>query len=89
MTSIASIVPRERVTVTGRVSVMRVRTAAHSSAIIECTLDDGTGTIEAVFLGYRSLHGLHLGEKLTVEGVPVMWEYRMVLLNPRYTIVPA
>ena len=89
MSTIGSIIPRERTTITGRVEIMRVRTAAHNTALLECVLNDGTGSIEAVFLGYRTIPGLHLGGTLQVDGVSVMWDYRLVMLNPRYTIIPS
>ena len=42
---------------------------AHGYESLEAVLDDGTGEIEAVWMGRRTISGLSLGTHLVVDGV--------------------
>ena len=81
----ADAVPRARVVVTATVRDTEVVTM-HGAPSLSCTMDDGSGTILAVFLGRDRIAGIDVGARCTIEGtvqsgrpVPTVW-------NPLYRI---
>lgn len=54
-----------------------------------CTLDDGTGQLDLLFLGRREMPDLHVGVGCRVSGRITMRENSPVIWNPRYRIDPA
>jgi hypothetical protein len=85
---IADAVPRGRVVVTGVVYSTEVRTE-HGTASYLCMLDDRTGALGLLFLGRRSVAGLAVSTRCTVEGTARMEGGRLVVWNPLYRIEPA
>ena len=77
---------RQRVTVAGRVTSLRVG-PLHDAPTLELLLSDGTGVISVVFLGRRALAGVHLDTKLLVEGTIGIHKTRLALVNPAYRIL--
>ena len=85
---IAEAVPRGRVVVTGVIYSTEV-THEHGTASYECLMDDGTGEIGLLFLGRRSVAGIVVGTRCTVEGTARTEGGRLVVWNPLYRLEPA
>jgi hypothetical protein len=82
---IADVQWRQRVEVTGTVSALRVQPVSGTSTL-ECTLADRTGGISVLFLGRRTIAGIEIGTKMTVEGMVVEHHGRLAIMNPVYEI---
>lgn len=53
-----------------------------------CTLDDGTGQINLVFLGRQKVAGLEVGSNCEIEGtVGKNLNRQLYILNPLYTLL--
>lgn len=87
-TKIGDIRWRKRVTVEGTVEVIRLQTSAHVTALLEIIISDGTGSVCALFTGYRTIGGLILGSKVRLQGLVIEEEGRLAFLNPEYTLLP-
>ena len=61
---------------------------ADQVASLELTLADETGGITVVFLGRRTLGGVHLGTHLIVEGMTSEHHRLLTILNPAYQLLP-
>ncbi len=85
-TPIASVVPRQRVRVAGRVKSVRVQPRAGTSNL-ECVLSDGTGGLLLVFQGRPKIAGIEPGARLVAEGMVGTWGRRPALLNPSFELV--
>ena len=85
---IADVKWREKVKVAGRVKALRVQPWADQVASLELTLADETGGITVVFLGRRTLGGVHLGTHLIVEGMTSEHHRLLTILNPAYQLLP-
>ena len=83
---IAEAPPRQRVKLAGMVRRITVRPVEGFEAL-EIVLTDGTGLVTARWLGRRSIPGLALGSRLSVEGV--LGEERGVrkIVNPTFEFV--
>ncbi|MGH2830197.1 MAG: OB-fold nucleic acid binding domain-containing protein, partial [Actinomycetota bacterium] len=75
--------PRTLVKVAGVVDRLRVRPQKGVPAI-EATIDDGSGTCTAVWLGRRSIKGLTLGRRMVIEGRLAEREGDLQIMNPTY-----
>jgi hypothetical protein len=84
-TPIASLVPRQRALLSGRIEAV----STHQWPAVSCTvrLGDGTGKVTLRFLGRRALPGFDRGRWLRVEGTPAELGGRLVILNPLYDFV--
>jgi hypothetical protein len=78
---------REYLTLSGRVHSVRMSPIAGSPAL-ECALVDDTGTISVVFFGRRSIPGIEVGARMTVEGMVGEHRGRLALINPVYRLRP-
>jgi RecG-like helicase len=76
---------RARVVVTGIIRAAQVVNRASSPAFC-CTLDDGTGQLDLVFLGRRSVAGLAVGTRCRVEGTAQSEGNGLVIWNPLYRL---
>ena len=85
---ISDALPRARVVVSGVIDATGLN-ADYGTTSFECTLDDGTGKIALVFLGRRTVAGLSVGARCTVEGTAKIEGGRLVVWNPLYRIEPA
>ncbi len=79
---------RTRVTVEGTVEVIRLQTSAHITALLEIIITDGTGSMSALFTGYRSIGGLGLGTRVRLQGLIIKEQDRLTFFNPEYTLLP-
>lgn len=87
-TPIAQVRWRQQVKVAGKVRAMRVQPWA-DVASLELTIADATGGLTVVFLGRRQIAGIHLGARLVVEGMVGASRDHLVVMNPRYQLLPA
>jgi RecG-like helicase len=79
---------RRRVAVEGRVTTLRVRPTG-GSALLECIVDDGTGTLALVFHGRRHIAGIELGTHLRAEGTVAANRGHLAMFNPVYRLLGA
>ena len=85
-TPIASVAPRQRIRVAGRVKSVRVQPRAGTSNL-ECVLSDGTGGLLLVFQGRPKIAGIEPGARLVAEGMVGTWGRRPAMLNPSFELV--
>jgi hypothetical protein len=78
---------RQHIRVAGQVTRMRARPTAGLPALA-VSINDGTGTVTAVWTGRRSIGGVTLGRSLVLEGVAVRKGGALEFLNPAYTLLP-
>ncbi len=76
---------RARLAVTGTVVSARSEKRGSGPAY-RCTLDDGTGQIDLLFVGRRSVPGLTAGACCTAEGTAGAEGDRLVVWNPFYVL---
>ena len=50
-------------------------------------VDDGTGTLLAVFLGRRDVAGLTVGSRVEITGTAGVHQNRLAILNPSYRLL--
>lgn len=75
---------RQAVRIAGTVSRIKVR-PRDGLAAFEATIQDGTGEVQAVWLGRRSVPGLNLGARVIVDGrLGRDAKGRFQLVNPVY-----
>jgi hypothetical protein len=77
---------RDRVRIRGHVRSVRVA-PERDAPIFECLLDDGTGTVLAVFLGRRELAGITVGTRMEITGTAGVHQNRLAVLNPSYRLL--
>jgi hypothetical protein len=76
---------RERVVIEGTV-VKTGRTFVGGSESFVCTLSDGGGEIDLMFLGRTEVPGLHRGAMCKAEGTARLTGDRLVIWNPLYEL---
>ena len=83
---IGQIVPRHRARVSG---VLRALTygPAQSKPVLVGQLFDGTGSVDLVWLGRRSIAGMRPGVHLCAEGMVVAGDPRSSIYNPAYELL--
>jgi RecG-like helicase len=89
VTPISETAWRTHVRVAGRVKGVRVQPWAEKIASLEVTLADSTGGITVVFLGRRTIGGIHLGSHLVVEGMVAEVRHQLAMINPAYQLLPS
>src|SRR5688572_24827817 len=57
------------------------------SPSLEVTVADGYGKAVGVFTGRRHIAGLTIGRNVVLEGVSRKERNRLVVLNPKYTLI--
>jgi len=83
VTPIGEVRWRDHVRISGQVRSMRIA-PQRDVPTLECELDDGSGTLYAVFLGRRQLAGVHVGSRIEVTGTAGVHQNRLAILNPSY-----
>jgi RecG-like helicase len=78
---------RQVVTVTGTLRAVTLRPRAGVPAL-EAQLFDGSGALDVVWLGRRSIAGIEPGRKIIVSGRVSVNRGRPVLFNPKYELRP-
>jgi RecG-like helicase len=74
---------RARAKLAGVVRRITVRPVEGSESL-EALISDGTGEIEVVWMGRRSIPGLSLGTRVVVEGVLGEQRGRLRMVNPTF-----
>jgi len=87
LTPLDQVQPRVRCIVGGEVSRTRITPRSGVQAF-EITIDDGKGTLAAVFTGRRHISGMEHHRGVVLEGVPRDEHGHLVMLNPAYTLLP-
>jgi hypothetical protein len=87
LTSLADLPLRTPVRVGGEIQRIRLVPVA-SIPTVELTVADGTGEVVAVFLGRRTIGGVHTGRGVLLEGVARPMRGRAAIVNPAYTLLP-
>ncbi|MGH9083135.1 MAG: hypothetical protein ACRDWN_07315, partial [Acidimicrobiales bacterium] len=77
--------PRLRVALNGTIRDARTVTWGGGPAY-RCTLDDGTGQIDLLFLGRHAVPGLGVGSRCRTEGTAMANRGHLVVWNPRYAL---
>ena len=75
--------PRARVVATGTIVATEV-TSRGSSPVFCCTLHDGSGELDVLFLGRSSVPGFRVGTRCSVEGLALTEDNRLAVWNPLY-----
>jgi hypothetical protein len=78
--------PRRPVFVAGEIHSVRIVPRA-GAASLEASVQDGHGSVTAVFLGRRKIAGLDPGRRVLLEGVVSDARGNRVMYNPLYTLV--
>ena len=86
ITPIGDVRWRDHVRVGGQVRSIRIAPQRDVPSL-ECVLDDGSGTLLAVFLGRRELAGVKVGSRLEVWGTAGVHQNRLAILNPSYRLL--
>ncbi|WP_084037845.1 OB-fold nucleic acid binding domain-containing protein [Demequina sp. NBRC 110053] len=85
VTSISDVSVREIATVEGRIVSITVE-PRDAAPQLTARIDDGTGRIDAVFLGRRSIAGIEPGARVSVEGRVCAAEPTLRVFNPRFEL---
>ncbi len=75
--------PRSHVKLAGVVRRITVRPLEGSESL-EALIDDGTGEVNVVWMGRRSIPGVNLGTRLVVEGFLGQQRSERRLVNPKF-----
>ncbi|GAA3858466.1 OB-fold nucleic acid binding domain-containing protein [Streptomyces sedi] len=76
---------RPVVHVTGTLRAVRERSVAGMPAL-EARLDDGSASLNVVWLGRRAIPGIEPGREMVASGRIAVTDGRAVLFNPRYQL---
>ncbi|MDY3677897.1 MAG: OB-fold nucleic acid binding domain-containing protein [Actinomyces urogenitalis] len=85
---ISQTVPRQRACVSGVLRAVTYRPAQDKPVFIG-QLFDGTGSIDLVWIGRRSIAGVRPGVHLRAEGMVVAGRTRPTMYNPGYELLGA
>lgn len=77
--------PRRRVVITGVVTRTWLRSIGGASSLC-CSLDDGTGSVDLLFLGRPSVPGIDAGVRCSVRGTAQDAAGRLEVWNPEFQI---
>jgi amino acid transporter len=83
---IADVRWRERVRIAGVIRSTRVQPRG-GVPTLECVIADNTGAMSIVFLGRRTVAGMHVGRRIVAEGVAGNHAGRLAILNPTYELL--
>lgn len=79
---------RRRARVSGILRAVTYRPAA-ARPVLVARLYDGSGTVDLIWLGRRSVAGIRPGTRLVAEGMVAAGRARPVMYNPAYEILGA
>ncbi|WP_368502435.1 nucleotide-binding protein [Actinomyces sp.] len=86
VTPIKDLTPRSHSRVSGVLSAVTYRPAAVKPVLVG-RLDDGTGSVDLVWIGRRAIAGITPGIRLRAEGTVVAERVRPCIYNPLYEIL--
>jgi len=79
--------PQARFAVTGTIRLTDT-VPVGSSFAYRCVITDGTGELDALFLGRTAVWGLTAGARCAVTGTAGIHGARLAVWNPRYRLEP-
>ncbi|WP_172193098.1 OB-fold nucleic acid binding domain-containing protein [Actinomyces faecalis] len=85
---ISELVARERACVSGVLRAVTYRPAQDKPVFVG-QLFDGTGSVDLVWVGRRSIAGVRPGVHLRAEGMVVAGRTRLTIYNPGYELLGA
>ena len=85
-TRIADVEPRKSARISGRVAAVRIE-ASDAPPQFAIQIDDGTGRIDAIFMGRRTVPGIEPGAHVALEGTVCASESLPRMFNPRYELL--
>lgn len=83
---IAELTPRHRACVSGVLRAVTYRPATHKPMLMG-QLYDGTGSVDLVWVGRRSIAGITPGVHLRAEGMVSAGRTRHLIYNPHYELL--
>jgi hypothetical protein len=83
---IAEAKPRSTARVAGRVVAVRVE-SLDAPPQFAVQVDDGTGRMDAIFMGRRSVPGIEPGAHVAIEGTVCSSQSLPRMFNPRYELI--
>ena len=83
---VADLSPRQRARVVGEIVALRIQPRA-GVPTLEVRIDDGTGTLTAIWYGRRRIGGIETGRRVAVEGTVVSVRERLSIINPAYELL--
>jgi len=86
-TRLDEVSPRTQIKVAGEVGLVRIVPRAGAPSL-EAVLNDGRGSITAVFFGRRHIAGISSGRRMVLQGVAAERGGRHYLYNPQYRLLP-
>mgnify|MGYP001334088352 CR=1 FL=1 len=86
LATIGEVRPREAAKVAGRVVAVRIE-PKDAAPQFTAQIDDGTGRIDAVFMGRRAVPGIEPGAHVSVEGTVCASQSLPRIFNPRYELL--
>lgn len=84
-TPMSEVRPRDVVAVRGRIVSIQVE-PRDAAPTLTARVDDGTGRVEAVFMGRRAIAGVEPGAKIRLEGRVCESDALLRLYNPRFEL---
>jgi hypothetical protein len=88
LTPIDQVRPQEWVEVEGEIRSSTAM-ALRGCPACRCTIADGTGELDLMFLGRVTMPGLEPGRRCSAEGMAARRDDRIVIWNPRYWLAAA
>lgn len=85
-TRIADVQPRKTARISGRVAAVRIE-ANDAPPQFAIQIDDGSGRIDAIFMGRRAVPGIEPGAHVALEGTVCASESLPRMFNPRYELL--
>jgi hypothetical protein len=82
---IADAVPRTSAQVAGRIVAVRVE-PFDSAPQLTVQIDDGSGRLDAIFMGRRTIPGIEPGARVVLEGTVCAAKALPRMFNPRYEL---
>lgn len=78
---------RTTVELLGRLTVVTLNPQGEENRWLQAELSDGTGTVQLVWMGRRSIAGVEVGRTLRVWGRMGLIRGQRVIYNPRYELL--
>lgn len=85
--AVAETADRRRAQVSGVIRSVTLRPRTTVPAL-EAELYDGSGSLQLVWLGRRTIAGVEPGRRLRAEGLVCLQSGRRTMYNPKYELVP-
>lgn len=84
-TPISDLQPRAIVAIAGRIVSIQVE-PRDAAPTLTARVDDGTGRVEAIFMGRRAIAGIEPGARIRLEGRVCATDALPRLYNPRFEL---